>query len=107
MDKLSFKKGEKPKGLASVANPYPSTYILSDKNWAGSIHPPSYSSKTNSWRVGIMVIKADIMEDKNPNCAWKWVHFAEEFETEALARVWIKEHWKSLNEKYNIRTDKD
>ena len=105
LPKLSFKKNPKETGLAGVGNPYPSTKIQANKKWCGSIHPPTWKSNDNLWRVSIMVIKSDIMEDKNPNCPWRWVHFSKTFETVELAREWVKEHWTNINERYQIRID--
>lgn len=43
--------------------------------------------------VGFMVIKKDIMEDKNPNCEWKWCFLkTPEFQNVKEAKKWVKEN---------------
>jgi hypothetical protein len=73
--KLSFKKGGRNTGLYAIGTPYNSTEIKINKKIVGQILPPSWDSKHNDWRVMLMIIKKDILEDGNKNCVWKNITF--------------------------------
>jgi hypothetical protein len=94
--KLSFKKGDGNTGLYAIGTPYNSTDIKIDKKRVGSIIPPSWNSKNTGWKISMMVIKKDIMEDKNPNCIWKVITFKPEFEKEELARIWVRDNIEGI-----------
>jgi hypothetical protein len=106
-NKLSFKKEPKSTGLARVANPHSSTKILINKEWCGTIQHPFKYSKNDLWTVGLMIIKADIMEDDNPNCPWRWAWMKTQFKDDVEAKAWIKENWEMLLMRYDIRKTKD
>lgn len=52
--------------------------------------------------IKFSIIKADIMEDGNPNCTWKWITLKKKFESETQARVFVKENIVAIAEKYNL-----
>ncbi len=62
--KFTFKNAPTPTGLARVCHKK-SVYIKLKGSAVGSIE--------NDFTIRLMVVKADINEDGNPNCPFKWV----------------------------------
>jgi hypothetical protein len=107
--KLSFKKGERKTGLMAVGNPYSSSDIKINKKTIGRIMPPSWNSKDNGWKIQLMIIKKDIMEDKNPNCVWRNITFKNQpfCEKEEDARVWLRDNIEGIVKVWDIYIDMD
>lgn len=81
-----------------------------------AFHPSHHAIKVNGIEVGqitdgdgfkirLQVIKADIMEDRNENCIWKWIEFKKESESLNEAKTWLHDNWVKIVEKYNIFID--
>jgi hypothetical protein len=52
--------------------------------------------------IRLMVIKKDIMEDKNPNCTWKNITFKLRFNTMDNAKEWLNNNLEGINKTYNL-----
>jgi len=57
-------------------------------------------------RIRLKVIKNDINEDGNPNCEWRWIALKSEFESLQEAKDFLKARFDSINNKYNLKTEK-
>jgi hypothetical protein len=57
------------------------------------------------YKIRLMVIKKDIMEDKNPNCNWKWITLAKNSETLQEAKDFLNTNVDAILAKYEIRSD--
>ena len=100
-DKITFKKGEKPTGLASIANPHAHVDIKINGKVCGSINPPNAFTK-DEWKVGFKVNKKQ--PDDNPNCNWKWI-FSIGFKDENEAREKTKDVYAAIIRKgYTVCT---
>lgn len=104
--KLSFRRGPRPTGLSAVGNPYPDTDIKCGGQKVGYISGPTWQSKDHKWVVRFMVFKADIMEDNNPNCSWKWVTLKQKFDSEREARDYVAMRWPAIL-KLNLRKENE
>jgi hypothetical protein len=54
------------------------------------------------YKIRLAVIKKDIMEDKNPNCPWKWITLKHESESLDDAKKFLKENYDRIMELFNI-----
>jgi len=54
------------------------------------------------YQVGFMVVKQDILEDKNPNCEWRWIFLAKTFSNEKEAREFVNFGYEKIIKKYNL-----
>lgn len=54
------------------------------------------------YRIGLMVLKEDIMEDGNPNCVWKWIWLKYKGTSWNDAKSFVNTFYKEIQEKYNI-----
>jgi hypothetical protein len=52
--------------------------------------------------IRLMVIKSDINEDKNPNCAWKGITLAHKSNSLQEAKNWLNENAELIQKKYNL-----
>ena len=98
--KLSFKKQPKPTGRWRSFQLCRGIDIKLDGCFCGWIH--SDNPGESPWKISLQVIKADIKEDGNTNCAWKWITFKSEFNEAQQAKDWVREHWESITSKYNV-----
>lgn len=57
--------------------------------------------------IGFRVIKDDIMEDKNPNCTWKWIRLNAEFTSVDEAKTFVNTNFVSICEKYKLATEEN
>lgn len=87
---ITFKKQPKETGLSLCGNPYQCVDIKYNKRKFGYIDAPNWQK--NNWAIGIAVDKQDIMEDGNKNCPWMWKFTKRIFETEEVARQYIKDN---------------
>jgi hypothetical protein len=55
-----------------------------------------------SWKIRLMVVKNDPMEDGNPNCSWKWITLEKESSSLQEAKDWLNANFDALNNKYKI-----
>lgn len=53
-------------------------------------------------KIRFRTVKADINEDKNPNCVWKWVTLKKKFASLHEAKAFIKENNNALQEAINL-----
>ena len=53
-------------------------------------------------KIRLMVIKDDIMENGNPNCAWKWVCLTKNSNSISEAKEFINKYYDEITSKYNI-----
>jgi hypothetical protein len=94
--KFTFKTTRPTGSYAWLHKPYHD--VLLNKNKVGAIDP----EKPHTLRL--MVMKADIMEDGNPNCPWKWISLKHESENVADAKTFLNENIEVILTKYKIRT---
>jgi hypothetical protein len=55
------------------------------------------------FKIRLMVMKADIMEDGNGNCPWKWITLTKQSESLQEAKDFLNEKIDIIFAKYNIR----
>ena len=92
--KFTFKT-EKPTG--SYRSFYPEHhYVKLKKKTVGMIGDkhPHY--------IRLKVIKANIMEDGNSNCDWKWITLANQFRTIQEEKIFLNENIKLIMKQLNL-----
>jgi hypothetical protein len=94
--KFTFKTTRPTGSYAWLHKPY--IDVLLNKNKVGAIDPEK------PYRLRLMVMKADIMEDGNPNCPWKWISLKHESESLDDAKNFLNENIDTVLTKYKIRT---
>ncbi len=57
------------------------------------------------FEIHLMVIKKDILEDKNPNCKWKWIAFKHKSESLEEAKEFLKTNYELITKNYNLITE--
>ena len=78
-----------------------------------SFYKPTYEIKLKKKIVGaitsevphqirLRIIKKDIMEDKNPNCSWKWITLKKEFNSVDEAKAFLKENYERIVNQLNL-----
>lgn len=68
----------------------------------GKIH-----ENEGKFEIGLTVFKKDPMEDKNPNCLWRWVFLKQKFENPEEAMEFIKTNADGLTTQFNLRCVED
>ena len=58
-------------------------------------------------RIGLRVIKKDLMEDKNPNCDWKWIRLKKEFTSVNEAKTFLQKNYEAIIKKFNLKMMED
>lgn len=96
--KLSFKRQEKPTGLAAIGQPYAHVDIKADKKKCGCIFPPNRYGQ-DYWKVSLAVKKEPSEESPAP---FAWVSFKFQGKDENEAREFVKKYWDKFQEKYDI-----
>lgn len=91
--KVTFKT-EKPTGKYKSFS-LPSHFIKIGDARIGSIDAEDFT-------IRLMIIKSDIMEDGNKNCPWKWVRLSRKSVSLQDAKEFIKNNFKSIEEKFNL-----
>ncbi len=72
-------------------------YIKLDKKIVGNI-------SDRDFQISLMVYKDDIMEDGNPNRAWKWVRFKHKSESLELVKTFLNDNIDLILEKYRLHS---
>jgi len=54
------------------------------------------------YKIRFTVYKKNILEDRNPNCEWKWITLKKESKTLNEAKQFIKENNDIIQNKYNL-----
>lgn len=83
-----------------------------------SFYPDSHYIKLNKivcgkiedklpYTIRLQVIKTNINEDGNPNCAWRWVTFKKEFNTLKDAKEWLNRNFEEINKSFKIKATDD
>ena len=93
--KFTFKTTRPTGSYAWLHKPYHN--ILLNKIFVGAIE------HDKPHLIRLMVMKADIMEDGNINCKWKWITLKNEFESLDEAKVFLNENIEIITTKYKIR----
>lgn len=52
--------------------------------------------------IWLKIVKADIMEDGNPNCIWRNAKLKKEFSSEDYAREWLNDSIEAIMKKYTL-----
>lgn len=73
------------------------TSIKLQKRVCGSI-----LERDGKFKIQLMIIKADINEDDNPNCKWRLIQLKIGFETEKAAKLFLNEKREGLKKRWNI-----
>ena len=60
-----------------------------------------------TWKINLMVEKADIMEDGNPNCQWKWIRLKKESNSLQEAKDFLNANFKEIMRRWNIYIKKE
>lgn len=61
----------------------------------------------DTYQIRLQVIKADLNEDNNPNCVWKWITLKKKSATLQEAKDWLNENRQAILEKYNLYYSED
>lgn len=93
--KFTFKTTRPTGSYAWLHKPYHD--ILLNKNKVGAIDPEKPHT------IKLMVMKADIMEDGNPNCSWKWISLKHKSESLDKTKEFLSENIDVILAKYKIR----
>jgi hypothetical protein len=93
--KFTFKTHKETGSYAWLHKPY--HHVKLNKNDVGSIEPDK------PYRIRLMVMKKDILEDGNPNCEFKWITLKRESESLDDAKVFLNENIDIIMTKYTIR----
>ncbi len=62
-----------------------------------------YIINETPFKIRLMIFKADINEDGNPNCTWKWITLKKESKTIEETKQFIKDNTEKIIEKFNLR----
>jgi hypothetical protein len=100
MLKVTFKKYDKPTGLAAIGYGERSVDIKIDKKLVGTIYAPNWQSEDPTWGISFMVMKTE--PDDNPNSDWKSIRLRAKFASENDAREFIKSNIDRIAEKYTL-----
>lgn len=95
--KFTFKKEPHPSGLAGVCFKN-HTDIKYNKKVVGNILEVAHDRFT----IWLKIVKADIMEDGNPNCTWRNAKLKKEFSSEDYAREWLNDSIEAIMKKYTL-----
>ena len=96
--KVKFKLHDRPTRLARAASTRRrGCDILFGKSEIGSI-----LDSGNGFHVSLMVIKADIMEDGNPNTVWKNVILTKRFSELDHARDFVRKNWETIKTTFDL-----
>lgn len=93
--KFTFKTTRPTGSYAWLHKPYHD--VLLNKNKVGAIEPDK------PHQIRLMIMKADINEDGNPNCPWKWIGLKKESESLDGAKEFLNENIEVILTKYKIR----
>ena len=52
--------------------------------------------------IRLMVMKKDILEDKNPNCPWKWITLKAEFKSLDEAKEFLNKNFEAITTKWAL-----
>lgn len=58
--------------------------------------------ENDHFKIGLMVKKKDLNEDKNPNCEWKWIRFRGKFNSVKDAILFLNDNDWLVFEKYTL-----
>lgn len=95
--RLSFKKGARVTGLASVAKSRDDTAIKADGRWVGNIVLPGARTMGHDSDFSIRLI---VDHTELPD--WKWITLKVRFETEEAARAFITEKWEAIQAAHRL-----
>lgn len=98
--KVTFKLHPKETGLAAVAHSRRGADIKIKGKKVGIIHPPSWCKE--SYTIQFMIVKADIMEDRNPNCIWRNITLNAKFSELEDAKQFVIDNINSIVKKYTL-----
>jgi hypothetical protein len=93
--KFTFKTTRPTGSYAWLHKPYHD--VLLNKNKVGAIDPEKPHT------IRLMIMKADIMEDGNKNCPWKWIQLKRISESLDDAKVFLNESIDAILTRYKIR----
>lgn len=54
------------------------------------------------FKIRFMVIKKDIMEDKNQNCEWKWITLKKEFNSIEETKKFLNNNFEEINNNFKL-----
>ena len=93
MANFTFKREKLETGLAGVGYPYPNVQIKHKKKVVGMIYATNWQTKDHKWGVHFTV---EGCADDNHNCPWHWIRIKERFDSEELARQWVKDNAEKI-----------
>jgi len=74
----------------------PHIYIKIDKKVCGTIDSRS------PFKIRLMVIKKDLMEDGNENCIWKWIVLKKKSESIKEAKDYLNENIELIRKQFAL-----
>lgn len=98
--KVTFKLHPKCTGLAAIGNSQRGADIKINGKKVGTIHPSSWCKE--HYTITFMVVKANIMEDDNPNCIWKNITLNAKFSNLEDAQKFVTENINLIINKYTL-----
>ncbi len=57
------------------------------------------------FKIKLMVVKKDILEDGEPNCNWKWITFKHESKSLKEAKEFLKTNYELITKNYKLITE--
>ena len=105
MNKFTFKIHERTGRYRTFQAKYCDIKLLGKK--VGGIQEITnlYSNNDENvgkFRIGFMVWKKDIMEDKNPNCEWKWIWLKYKPSSIQEAKDFIIKYSEDIQKRFNL-----
>ncbi len=104
MKKFTFKKYI-PTGKWKSFNLRELWDIKLDKKIVGQVFGDKSFDPPKLYNIRFMVCKKDIMEDKNPNCEWKWITLKYSPPSFQKAKDFIMKHSDDIQEQFNLFID--
>lgn len=71
----------------------------------GEITHPYGLTPIHKIRFQVIKDEDDIINDKHPNCSWKWITLKKEFKSIEDAKEFISTHNDTIQQKYNLKKE--
>jgi len=94
--RLTFKKDKPLTGLMVVGNSYQGSDIKIDGRVCGYISAPNWQTEDNKFGIRFAI------KEKQENCDWKLITLKGRFDSDADARLFVKENIEKIMEKYTL-----
>jgi hypothetical protein len=108
---FSFKKYV-PEGRYRSFEPHNNYDIKLNRKITGSIMEvrtlgPDKKEDEGKFLLRLMINKKDPMEDKNPNCSWRWITLKRRFESAEEAKQFVLDSGERLMQQFDLHCLED